>query len=95
MNSQIIEFQKSLFNKFQTNFDSLLININSHLNKHNIQLLNYFNKNFISLIEDLKELNELLTIDEDEPIVQNKIKQYLLVNQKINELLPALIMETI
>lgn len=95
MNTQIIDFEQSVKNSFENEFYTLINNIKCNLSIKNIQLLNYFNSNFQTLINELKEINTLLQKNPNEEIVQNKIQQYLSFNKKINELLPSLILETI
>ena len=95
MSEDIIKFQKSIFDHFLNEHNKLLQNIKEYLTIDNIELLNYFKKNFNSLLFDIKDMNKLLQKDPNSEIVREKINQYLSINRKINQLLPALIMETI
>ena len=69
MNTQIIDFEQSVKNSFENEFYTLINNIKCNLSIKNIQLLNYFNSNFQTLINELKEVNNLLQKDPNEEIV--------------------------
>ena len=96
MNDQVIKHELFIFEQIKEQFLNLLKNIKKNcLCLENIELLNQCNNDMLSLIETFKEINKFIVLNPNDENVKQKIKQITLTNQKIKELLPYLLMETI
>ena len=90
------EFQQNLLNSFQMQFKLLLENLQKYsLTTTNVELLNHFTQQLITIKNDLEELNELFINNTNTEVIQQKINQFHLTNETIQKLLPYLILETI
>lgn len=91
-----IQYQEKLFVKLQKNHKELLKNLrNFPLVSINVDLINYFSQELISLTNDLQEINDFFKNNQETNKIKEKIKTFHLTNKKIQELLPYLILETI
>ena len=96
MIDEVIKYELFIFEKIKEHFLNLLKNIkNNCLCLENIELLNQCNNDMLSLIETFKEINKFIVLNPKDENVKQKIKQITMTNQKIKELLPYLLMETI
>ena len=92
---QITNFELELFLKFKNKFDKLVKNINNKkINLNNIILLNEFNKELFNINNTLDEINSLLN-DDNNLLLNEKVKNYVKINKAIKDILPFIIKETI
>ena len=94
---QVIETQNDLFQQFQKQHTQFIQNIqNKKFHIEIIELLNKFNNDLITITGDLQDINDIFKNNtHDLPRIQQKIKEFQQVQDKIKEFLPYLILNTV
>ena len=96
MTDEVIKHELFIYNQIKEQFLNLLKNIKqNYLCLENIELLNQCNNDMLCLIETLQEINQLIILNPNDYKVKQKINQITDTNNKIKELIPLLIHNTI